>query len=261
MEKKSSANLLINSTLAFVAAFVFTTVFHELGHYLSYLFFGSSPTLFHNYVQTSAQNLETNTRIISALAGPFFSLIQGCTFGIIIVKNKNNSAAYLFFLWLSLLGFINFFGYLMLTPFTSAGDTGAVAELLNCGFALRIMVSIVGFFALLWIIIKVAKNFAVFIPYTTERKLKASYVYRVMFFPIIFGSVISAFLAFPIVSILSVIYPATSPYMIMSSFSAIVKFSDHQTTYSEIEEHLMKSYIILTISAIALNRLLTIGIN
>jgi hypothetical protein len=141
--KISFRNILVNSTLAFVSAFIFTTIFHEFGHYLSNLLFGADPTWFHNYVQISDESLTVNMRIFSALAGPFFSLVQGIVLGFIITKTKGNSASRLFILWLSLLGFVNFFGYLIMTPFSTTGDTGKVAELLNLALIVRIIIAVV----------------------------------------------------------------------------------------------------------------------
>ena len=258
--EKINKNILINSTLAFISAFIATTIFHEFGHYLSYVLFGADPTLFHNYVQTPDQPLSLNTGIVSALAGPFFSLVQGLILWFIVVKNKRNTTSHLLFLWLSLLGFINFFGYLVMTPFTTVGDTGKVAELLNIGYPIRFIISIIGLVALIWVIYRVAINFANFIPNQTDKKLRAKYVYQLMFFPIIIGSLVNALLAFPIVAILSVIYPATSPYVIMSSFPAILKASSHNANKPEFENQIMKLLVFLTISAIAINRLLTLGI-
>ncbi len=95
--KKALRNILINSTLAFISAFIMTTIIHEFGHYLSYLVFGANPTLFHNYVQSADQSLNLSAKIISALAGPFISLLQGLAFGFMVTRRKGNTASDLFF--------------------------------------------------------------------------------------------------------------------------------------------------------------------
>jgi len=257
---KSFKNVLVNSTLAFISAFIITTIFHEFGHYLSYLLFGTNPTLFHNYVQTSNQPLSLHTKVISSLAGPFFSLIQGLVVGYLVINRKENTPIYLFLLWLSLLGFVNCFGYLVMTPFTITGDTGKVAELLNMDFYLRIVIAVVGFMILLWVVCNVAKYFAEFIPAQTEKAIKAKYIYRLMFFPIVIGSVANAILAFPVVAILSIIYPATSSYVIMSSFPVILKTKSLSSERSIVEDKIQCSLIALVICTIVVNRLLTFGI-
>lgn len=256
----SLRNVLINSTLAFVSAFVITTFVHESGHYLSYLFFGADPTLFHDYVQASEQNFALPGRVISALTGPVFSLIQAVIFGLVVSKNRKNTASYLLFLWLSLLGYINFFAYLMLTPLASAGDTAKIAELLNLDISIRIIIAVVGFAVLMLMVLMTAKNFSNFIPADENVKGRAKYVYRIMFFPIMIGSVVNSLLALPVVTVLSIIYPATSSYVIMSSFGRILKAPESQTSKSEIEEKIMRPLILLTVCAILLNRLLTFGV-
>lgn len=257
--EKSFKYILINSTLAFVSAFIITTIFHEFGHYLAYLFFGSNPTMYHNFVQASDQTLNSSGQITVVLMGPIFSLLQGFVLGFIILK-KRNTTSQLLILWLSLLGFVNFFGYLVMTPFSKTGDTGKVAELLNIDFILRIAIAAVGLFILLWLIQRLAKNFSNFIPDQMDKAIKAKYIYQLMFFPIIIGSLINALLAFPVVNILSVIYPATSSYTIMSSFRAILKSSTHHKTGPEFEKRIIKSLVVLVIAAIIINRLLTMGV-
>lgn len=257
---KPMNNILINSTLAFISAFLITTFIHEFGHFLSYLLFGANPILFHNYVQTPDQASNLHARIISTLAGPLISLIQAVVFAVIGSNKKSNTANHLFILWLSLLGFVNFFGYLVMTPFTTTGDTGKVAELLNIDFSIRLVIAFIGFAILLWIIFKVARNFTNFIPVQNDMDLRAKYVYRLMFFPIVIGSVVNALLAFPVVTVLSIVYPATSSYVIMSSFPVILKPSNHHTTKPDFEDQIMKSMVILLLCALVLNRFLTLGI-
>jgi hypothetical protein len=198
--------------------------------------------------------------VISALAGPSISLIQGTIFGFIVTRGKSNSVRHLFYLWLSLLGFVNSFGYLLMTPFSTEGDTGKAAEVLNIAYGFRFVIASIGLIALLWIIFKVAKNFSNFIPVQKDVDLRTKYVYRLMFFPIIIGSLVNVLMAFPVVSVLSIVYPATSSYVIMSSFPVILKASNQSSTSSDLEDSILKSLVILVLCAIVLNRLLTLGI-
>jgi hypothetical protein len=204
--------------------------------------------------------LSLHVKVISALAGPLSSLFQGIIFGLLITRQQKNNARHLLYLWLGLLGFVNFFGYLVMTPLSTAGDTGQVAELLNIAYPIRIIIAFAGFVLLLFVVIKIGKNFSIFIPEETNGKSKAKYVYHVMFFPIIIGSLFNTLLAFPVVSVLSIVYPATSPYVIMSSFSFILKSTSQQSTRSEIETGVMKGLIFLALGAIIVNRLMTLGV-
>ncbi len=257
---KSLRNTLINSTLAFVSAFIMTTVIHEFGHYLSYVLSGANPALFHNYVQTSQPPLSIHARVVSAFAGPFISLFQGIIFAIIVSRGQKNTAGHLFFLWLSLLGYVNFFGYLVMTPFSTTGDTGKVAQLLNIGYTSRILIAVAGFALLIWVILKTAKNFSNFIAAEHDLKKRSRIVYCLMFFPIMIGSMVNTIFAFPVVALLSVIYPATSAYVIMISFGVILNSVNPRASRPEFEGKIMKSLVLLTLGAILLNRFLTFGV-
>ncbi|NOX88066.1 MAG: hypothetical protein GXO77_03500 [Calditrichaeota bacterium] len=258
--EKSLKNIFINSTLAFVSAFLLTTFIHEFGHFISYYLSGAHPVLFHNRVYASDQQMSIQIKIISALAGPIFSLAQGIVFVIPEFRKQGNKISDLLFLWLGLLGFINFFGYLMLTPISEAGDTGKVAELLQIPYSFRILIAVAGIVILLVIIRQTGRLFTNFIPEKSEFGERRKYVNRIMFFPVLTGSIVNAILSFPIMVTLSVIYPATSSFVIMSAYKVILKTQKTGIHKSVIEDRISLFLIILTAIVIIVNRLLTIGI-
>ncbi|MFZ0389511.1 MAG: hypothetical protein WAN36_03555 [Calditrichia bacterium] len=256
---KHLKNTLINSTIAFVSAFIITTLIHEAGHFISYRLFGIKAVLYHNYVETAELIIALKTRVISAMAGPFISLFQGLIFAGVIIFKKNRSPVFLLMLWLSLLGFINFFGYLMLTPLSTTGDTGKTAELLHISYYVRVLIGIFGLAAAISIVLKMGKYFSGFIPENDSENSKTGYVYCIMFFPIIIGSVLNVLLAFPVATLLSVVYPATSSFVVMSSFGAILKTPGASVPDSSVTHGTSRFLAVILLSAVILNRLLTMG--
>ncbi|MBN2365225.1 MAG: hypothetical protein EH225_04270 [Calditrichaeota bacterium] len=258
--EKPLKNTLVNSTLAFISAFFITTFIHESGHFISYIIFGADPVLYHNYVQTDDLQISKMAKIVSALAGPVISLFQGIVFALLVSIKRKNTVFYLFFLWLSLLGFVNFFGYLIMTPFSTTGDTGKAAEILEIAYLYRILIAFAGFGILIFINLKIGKYFSNFIPADLSMNMKNKYVYHIMFFPIIIGSIFKTIFAFPAPAVLSVIYPATSSYVIMISFGIILKSDGIRTEGSEIQGKIFNSMIFLSVFVILVNRLLTMGL-
>ena len=255
----SLKTLFFNSFLAFISAFIITTVIHESGHFILYFIFGAHPVLHHNFVQTLNPSISSNALIISGLAGPVISLVQGIILGTYLIKKPGNSDRYLLLLWLCLLGFINFFGYLMLTPISKKGDTGKVAEMLGISSVLQIIIAVIGLLALILIVIKMGKYFANFIPANTDKIKKGKYINSMVMFPIMAGNIVNILLAFPIPVILSVIYPATSSYVILTSYGTILKTESKLTNESDIDKQVSVFLEIITIITIILNRLLTMG--
>ena len=256
---KSHRNIFVNSTLAFVSAFIITTIIHESGHYIASYLFGSQPKLYHNYVETSETQARVLAIVIIALAGPFISFIQGVIASGVVLFRQKNTQQDLLFLWLGLLGFVNFFGYLMLTPLSTVGDTGKVAELLQIHYTLRVGVSLLGIVALLLIVTATGKEFARFVPPSSELVEKRKYVNAILLFPIIVGSMVNSILAFPVVAVLSVIYPATSPYVILSSYGKVLKGINLSSNDSFIYQKISPFLIGLVIVCVLINRLLTKG--
>ena len=252
-------NILINSTLAYVAAFLLTTLLHESGHFASYALFGANPTLYHNYVSTAEGDLlALPVRVVSALAGPLTSLLQGAILAFVVFRRKGNSAADLLLLWLSLLGLVNFFGYLMMTPLSTVGDTGKVAELLQIGHLYRVAVAAGGLVVLILAVMKIGRRFGDFIPVSDEKE-RGRYVYHIMFFPIMIGCVFNMIFALPVVAWLSLVYAGTSSFVIMTSFGPILNAPVSHTSPSELEAGISKLIALVAVAAIAVNRLLILG--
>lgn len=256
---KSRKYILINSILAFVSAFFITTFIHESGHFIAYLLLGADAVLYHNYVQTTGP-VSSGVSIIASLAGPVSSFLQGALFGIIIFKRRKNKALDLLFLWLSLLGLVNFFGYLLLTPLSTVGDTGKVAELLQISYSLRILIAVVGVVVLIFLILKIGKFFTNFIPLVVELTARRKYVNQILLFSILIGSAINVVFSFPIPVALNVIYPATSSFVVMSSFGVVLKTPTTTPNGSEILKRISWLLLALFVIGIAGNRLLTLGI-
>ena len=254
-------HLLINSTITFVAAFVMTTIIHECGHFLTYAALGVPATLHHNYVASSAGQIGLLAAICAALAGPVISLVQGSIAGGLLASRKSNRPLDLLLLWMSLLGFVNFFGYLMLTPLSTKGDTGKVAELLQMPFGLRIAIAVIGIAVLIVIVLKLGRSFARFIPVEAEIPARRRYVNAVLLFPIMIGSGVNVLLAFPVVSVLSIIYPATSAYVLMSAYGKILTATDLHSSDSPVQWRYSSFLVVIAGMSILANRLLTIGVS
>jgi len=256
---KSHTNTLINSTLAFTAAFFLTTLIHELGHFLVYYIGGAHPVLYHNYVSASDEVIGDIFRVLAALGGPIISLVQVIVFISILKNESKRGTLQLFFLWLGLLGMVNFFGYLMITPISSAGDTGKVADILHLDLFYRILIAASGFIVLLRILLKAGKLFTAFIPGKEDIRERRKFVYTIMFFPIILGSIVKTAFAFPVPVWISVLYTATSAWVIMITFGVILRNPGRKPGNSEVQERISLPMIALLILMIVLNRLLVDG--
>ena len=255
-----NSKLYINSTIAFVTAFLLTTLIHEGGHFIAYLILNANPTMYHNYVQVTDQTLSNQIRIIAALAGPVISLIQGIVLFIWLKEKMKNNDYNLLGLWLCLFGFINFFGYLMLTPLSTEGDTGKVAQLLSIPFVYKTLISVFGLAAVIFVVQKTGRWFARFIPDNTEISIRRKYINMLVLFPILTGSVINSVLAFPLPSILSIIYPATSSYVILSSYGRILKTRYGTSGPSILENKISQRLVIFLLAMLFLRFIFSTGI-
>src|SRR4051812_47818939 len=122
MNKK---NIIINSTIVFVIATMWQQTLHELGHFvMANLVHAKDVTLYHNYVAHDSSALGQGRRSAIAAIGPLVSLAVGICFDWACSRYAKRDVLFLFMLFMSAFGYINFGGYLMVSPFFKYGDTG-----------------------------------------------------------------------------------------------------------------------------------------
>lgn len=207
-------NISINSTMCYVLAFMCTTMFHELAHALAGAFSNSEPVLYHNYVQhLSTDHLSVAEKTRITLAGPIVSLIQGFLAGAYFLFRKKRGLLDLFILWLSILGFNNFLGYVMTGPLFKAGDIGKTYILLEISMTAQILAAVFAALFLLLIANKMSRPFLEFSSKDSlikpEKKAR-NFSFSIIMVPWIIGSVMITFLYLPIINIVSIIYPIMS---------------------------------------------------
>ena len=211
---KEKINIVVNSTILYVIAFLLTTVFHEYGHAITGLINGSQPVLHHNYVEhLSISGLSGSKRVMIALAGPLTSLLQGVLIGLVYLKSKKDRLLRLFWLWLSVLGFSNFFGYLMTGPLFQEGDIGKVFLLLRLPIYLQILIAVIGMAILFFIAFKITRPFLKFSyqpEWLADPVSRKDFAFKIIILPWIMGALIVSILYLPVIALISIIYPFSS---------------------------------------------------
>ena len=159
----SNQHILVNSVVAFVLAGMVATTLHELSHLTAGLLLGHPGRLYVSAVDTSGL-VSTNHLIIIALTGPLFSLVFGILF-IFMARNWGQGFGRLFWLWLGFLSAQIGFGYFIISPFASMGDTGKALSLLHAPALIYIISFLFGVSGMIWL----GKRFATpAVAYTTD---------------------------------------------------------------------------------------------
>lgn len=209
----------INSALIYVIAFLTTTIIHELAHAIIGLLCNSDPVIHHNYVRhLSSEQLSVNQKVAIALAGPVVSLIQGIVSGFVYSTRSRNphGLSHLFLLWFSVLGLFNFLGYLMTGIFFKKGDIGKAYLITNTPLWLQITLAIIAALFMLLVAYKMTAPYLKFSykdQWIDNGKAKKSFSFHVLFLPWMIGTTMVTLLYFPIVAIVSIIYPITSGFI------------------------------------------------
>lgn len=211
---KEKLYVILNSTILYTITFLITTIIHECSHALLGMLYGSDPVLHHNYVEHfSISHLSVMQQVIISLAGPIASLIQGLLAGWAYLNTQKQRPLHLFLLWFSVLGFSNFFGYLMTGPLFQAGDIGKVFLLLRFPLFTQIIFAVLGATILFVIAYKLTVPFLQFSyrhKWVADQQSRMKFSFNIIILPWIMGSAIVTILYLPIIAIVSIIYPVMS---------------------------------------------------
>lgn len=258
--------IVINSTMLFVIASILVMTLHEFGHFFtSILIHAQQISIHHNYTSNSSVGISAIRSIIIKISGPFISLIIGVLFHFICSCKERRNILFLFFTYMSIFGYIGFFGYLIIAPFTPGGDTGYVFY--SLGFPLWVMIlsAIVGAVALYFLINSLMKYFVEMgsneiIENGVDR---VKFIRSLIFYPLVFGIILTTLLNLPVPVIISLISPICGSLTVLCGYDNASK-KDYllKNTNKEFDKFNKLSLILFGffVLTIILNRLLVYGI-
>lgn len=257
--------ILINAAIAFSIAAITQMTLHEVGHFLAALYFhATNLVLHHNYVSYDENNLQLTQRIIIAAAGPITSILLGILFHFLTIKYKKANVTRLVLLYMSINGYIGFFGYLMIAPIFSYGDTGFICKALNFPIFITIAIAIIGLIALVIVIRKIGKEFVAFISKEAyeDDNLRKKFFNNLVHIPLYIGIAITTLLNIPVPTVASLTAPLFSPFSIMWCYGSLMRkrYSyPTNTIYTNDLESISKVWLVVFMLVILLNRFLAIG--
>lgn len=250
----------------FASASIIQGIIHELGHFITAgLLHSSEVKLFHNYVQHNASQLSQNSRLLIAAAGPVFSLLTGLVFYVICRRTKDPGLTTLFNVYMSAFGFINFGGYLFVSPFFVGGDTGFIFKHLGFPLWLIILMSLLGVVFLFYSIKMLCPYFVQLAPKSIleDKDQRKKFIDVLIKSSLYWGILITACTEFPIPTFLSLLYPVCSPFTFFWVYGYLTeteyKYYVNPKSFDEISSGISKWGLALFIGSIIINRILVFG--
>lgn len=159
---------LLQSTVAFVAAFTATVLWHELGHGATAWALGYHPVVYSGHEEDPATNPVDS--VLIAAAGPLLSLVTGVLLLILLrTRRPGLRPGVLVLSWLALLGLETFAGYLLTAPFFRSGDVGLILDRLGAPFPVGVVVAVIGVAATVGVALFAVDVFGQLMPTTPSR--------------------------------------------------------------------------------------------
>ena len=260
---KQQWNLYIHSSLIYVLSFMLNTIIHEGAHALTAKVMGLDPVLHHNYVSTSGEESASFiAKVLTPAAGPIISFIQGVIFLLLTRMTDRKSLRTLFYLWLSVMGFINIGGYLMLTPLVDYGDTGRVFTLLGTPSWLKWIIAFFGITGLIIVVRQFTKDFENQIPVAfNDTVFKPGRIANLLIaYPLITGVILTTLISLPVPTFISLLYPTTSPFIIFMVYGGLRRKRDKLVGNANYPEQTSIVLVVITLVAFVVTRLLVDGV-
>ena len=259
-----SKYLTINAILLFIITAIIELILHEGGHFVAALSLGQQATLYHNYVSYDNETGLLNQRIFFAAAGPVVSLLTGliCYFS---QRIKSIGAYTRLFLWyLAAAGYAGFFGYLMIAPFFTYGDTGFVLTALNVPMVIIFIIAIAGIAMLYLVMNLLAKHLVALMPdaIAGDMNERQQWIRALIVFPLLFGTPVVTLLNLPVPTFLSLLAPICTPFALLYPYGYYIKGKPGfiHSNGDSLSARTPIILFVLLIAIVALNRLLVYGI-
>ena len=252
--------------MLFVIASTLTMTLHEFGHFFaSILVHAQQISIHHNYTSNSGFGLSARSTIIIKATGPIISLIIGLLFHFICSRQVKRNILFLFKAYMSIFGYIGFFGYLIIAPFTPGGDTGFVFYSLGFSLWLMIVLAVFGAITLYFLINSMMKYFVEMgSKEIIENKVsREKFIRSLIFFPLIMGIFLTSLMNLPVSVMISLIAPIGGSLTILCGYDNATKKDFHLKNINKNYELLRKldfQLFVFFFLTIILNRLLVYGI-
>jgi hypothetical protein len=258
--------VVLNATILFIVTCILEMTLHEFGHFFaSIAVHAKGISIHHNYVSNIDEGLALKSILFIKGAGPLVSLIIGIGFHLACSEQKKRNFTFLFKLYMALFGYIGFFGYLMIAPIFTGGDTGYICSALKFPIWLTIGIAIAGAILLYLLVRNLMKYFVEMgsKEILEKKESRISFVHSLVLLPVLLGIPFTTLLNLPIVALISLIAPICSPFTLLWDYSnALHKNYDLKTTNDNFDRLNKLNFIliILLIITIIYNRILVKGI-
>jgi hypothetical protein len=216
----------LNSLVLFIIANILEMTMHECGHFLTALaLHAPNVSLHHNYVNFDSSKISIFHNILISSAGPLVSLLIGIIFQVLCNHRVRKDLVFMFQNYMSIFGYIGFFGYVLIAPFFEEGDTGYVFQALGFPLWLVIIIALLSFIILYKLMARLTRNFVLICPFEVLEMhyTRMMFMKKVVLLPVFLGIIITTLLNLPAMVYLSLFAPICRPFTILWTYPLAVK--------------------------------------
>jgi hypothetical protein len=258
--------LILNATILFIVSAILEMTLHEFGHFFASIgVHAKGISIHHNYVSNIDEGLPLKSILLIKGAGPLVSLVIGIVFHVMCSRQKNRNLGFLFLLYMAAFGYIGFFGYLMIAPIFTGGDTGYICSALNFPIWITIGIAISAGL-ILYVLVRTLMKYFVEMGSTEflgKKNSRISFVHSILLLPVLCGMPFTTVLNLPVIALISLVAPICSPFTLLWDYgNALHKNYNSKITNSNFNKVNKLNGVLLILLALTIiyNRMLVKGI-
>jgi len=257
--------LFFNSAVLFISSNLLIVLLRESAHFIMALLLNATDIrMYHNGVSYYSASVSDLNNLLINGAGPIISLLLGIVFQAMCLHRLKKDLVFMFMNYMAIFGYISFFGYIIIAPFSSENSIGYIMHLLDVPLWLVFTVAGLSIPILYTLMFRLTRNFVAMCPFEALeiRYARLRMMLILILYPLIIGIPITTLLNLPAASNTHWIIALTWPTAILWTFPQSIH-KDYLNVISNSDFEGLNRFnvypLILFIIVAGINRLLAFG--
>jgi len=257
--------LFVNSAVLFISADILTILLRESAHFFMALSLDATEIrMYHNGVDYNSVVMNDLNNLLTHGAGPLMSLLVGIVFQALCLHRMKKDLVFMFMNYMAIFGYISFFGYFIIAPFTLKNSIGYIMHILNVPLWLVFSGTGLSVLFLYTLMFRLTRNFVAMCPFEALeiRYARQRMMLILILYPLIIGIIITTLLNLPAAGHIQWIIALTWPTAILWTFPQAIH-KDYVLVISNSDFDSLNRFnvypLILLIIVVGINRLLAFG--
>jgi len=221
------------STMLFISSFICSTIIHESGHAFFVRINDIAGIWYHNRVDYNYQQLSSGSNALICAGGSLATLLQFLVLYPMALRYRGeNRLLRILLYWLTFWSVVQFLGYFVIGIFPIWNDISGIYMIYDVPMTVRVLVAVGSVLSFKILLTRLSVVLTEAIPAqsfgTKDRRIGLVYV----MLPAVLSTGVITVINFPIVHVMSLMYPLSIPLFVLSTYFRIINAKYKSVSYT-----------------------------